>query len=143
MKIAIASDHAGYALKQAIIAKYDRAEWDDLGTHSEDSVDYPDFGHRVGAAIGSGALQRAVIICGSGIGISIAANRHKGCRAALCTSVTMARLARFHNDANVLALGARLTGETEALDIIEAFLDTKFQGGRHETRLEKIDAVNC
>ncbi|MCH8861694.1 MAG: ribose 5-phosphate isomerase B [Proteobacteria bacterium] len=138
--IAIASDHAGFELKSAIKdALIERGfEVLDLGTGNGDSVDYPDFGHAMGAAIDAGEAPRGVIVCGSGIGISIAANRHKGVRAALCTSGLMARLARQHNDANVLALGARIIGFETAMDCLNAFLDTDFEGGRHARRAEKI-----
>jgi ribose 5-phosphate isomerase B len=138
--VAIACDHAGFALKSAIhealLAR--GCEVLDLGTNSEESVDYPDFGHAMGAAIDEGRAPRGVIVCGSGIGISIAANRHKGVRAALCTSGLMARLARQHNDANVLALGSRIIGFETAMDCLNAFLDTEFEGGRHARRADKI-----
>lgn len=138
--VAIACDHAGFALKSAIhealLAR--GCEVLDLGTNSEESVDYPDFGHAMGAAIDEGRAPRGVIVCGSGIGISIAANRHKGVRAALCTSGLMARLARQHNDANVLALGSRIIGVETAMDCLNAFLDTEFEGGRHARRADKI-----
>ena len=139
MKIAIASDHAGYemkeALKDALAARY---EWLDLGTHSADSVDYPDFGHAMGAAIEEGKVERGILICGTGIGISIAANRNKAVRGALCTNDTMARLSREHNDANVLVLGARIIGFEVALDCVAAFMETEFAGGRHQRRVEKL-----
>lgn len=138
--IAIASDHAGFELKSAIKdALLGRGfEVLDLGTDSEESVDYPDFGHAMGAAIDDGRAPRGVIVCGSGIGISIAANRHQGVRAALCTSGLMARLARQHNDANVLALGSRIIDFETAMDCLNAFLDTDFEGGRHARRAAKI-----
>lgn len=139
-KIAIASDHAGYDVKEQIKKHYgDQYEWLDLGTDSEASVDYPDFGHKLAQAVEQNEVAKGIIICGTGIGISIAANRHKGVRAALCTNATMAKLTRLHNDANVLALGARITGFEVILDCIDAFMTTEFEGGRHERRVNKLD----
>lgn len=138
--IAIASDHAGLEMKKALMqALGDRVEWLDLGTLNEESCNYADFGFAVGEAISAGRVDRGVVICGSGIGISIAANRFAAVRCALCTNATMARLARQHNDANVLALGARIIGMAMAQDCIEAFLDTEFEGGRHQARIEKLN----
>lgn len=138
--IAIASDHAGVALKaelRQVLA--DRGfEVLDLGTDGPASVDYPDFAAAVAAAITEGRAARGVLICGSGIGISMAANRHRGVRAALCQDTTAARLARLHNDANVLALGARLIGPEVARDCLEVFLTTPYEGGRHDRRLAKF-----
>ena len=139
--IAFASDHAGFALKQELIAFLpELGEYQalDLGPDSEASVDYPDYGTKAAKAVTSGQAALAVIICGSGIGISIAANRHAGVRAALCQHATMARLAREHNDANMLALGARLIGSETARDCLRAFLATPFAGGRHAGRVEKL-----
>ena len=139
-KIAIACDHGGFQLKKAIMVSFGgRMEWLDLGTNSEESCNYADYGHAMAMVITEGKAPCGIIICGSGIGISMAANRHKGVRAALCTNSTMARLSRQHNDANVLALGARIIGLPVALDCIEAFLDTEFEGGRHKERVERID----
>ncbi|MCB9991320.1 MAG: ribose 5-phosphate isomerase B [Rhodospirillales bacterium] len=138
-KVAIASDHAGYQFKESLKEALDgRYEWLDLGTHGPDSVDYPDYGHAMGEAIKNGDADKGILICGSGIGISIAANRHPEVRAALCTNDTMARLSRQHNDANVLALGARIIGFEVALDCVDAFMSTDFEGGRHARRVEKI-----
>lgn len=138
--IAVASDHAGYGLKEAIKRELtDRGfEVKDLGCHSENSVDYPDFGHAMGRAFEAGEVERGILVCGSGIGISLAANRHAKVRAALCTSGLMARLARQHNDANVLALGSRLIGVETAMDCLDQFLNTDFEGGRHQSRVDKI-----
>ncbi|MEK9965032.1 MAG: ribose 5-phosphate isomerase B [Rhodospirillaceae bacterium] len=139
--IAIAADHAGYPLKELLKTELDARGFTvrDLGTHSEESVDYPDFGQAVGEAVAGGDAARGVIICGTGIGISIAANRIAGVRAALCHDATTARLAREHNDANVLAMGARLLGPEVAMDCLRAFLDTDFPGGeRHERRVGKL-----
>lgn len=139
MKIAIASDHAGYELKEALKQAFgDEYEWLDLGTNSLDSVDYPDFGHAMGQAIGNGDAAHGILICGSGIGISIAANRHAAVRAALCANDTMARLSREHNDANVLVLGARIIGFDVAQDCVKTFMKTEFAGGRHQRRVEKL-----
>ena len=137
-KVAIASDHGGYALKGKIKAQYPQFEWVDFGTDSDQSVDYPQFGKAVGQAIEGEDAPRGIIICGSGIGISIAANRFAKVRAALCTSVEMAKLSRQHNNANVLALGARITDEETALACVEAFLNTEFEGGRHERRVNQL-----
>lgn len=137
-KLAIACDHGGYALKEAIKAKFGDVEWLDLGTNSAESVDYPEYGAKLADVIASGEAEHGIAICGSGIGISIAANRNPAVRAALCTNVTMARLTRAHNDANVLALGARITGDVAAFDIVEAFLNTEFEGGRHQRRVDQL-----
>lgn len=138
--IAIAADHGGFSLKQAIIKAYaDNCDFLDLGTDSEETCNYADYGHALAEAIEQGKAKSGIIICGSGIGISIAANRHKAVRAALCTDVTMARLSRLHNDANVLALGARIIGQQVALDCIDVFFSTAFEGGRHEARVKKLN----
>ena len=139
--VAIASDHAGVALKGALIEEL-RAlghEVLDLGTDGPDSVDYPDFGHALAETVAAGRAGRGVILCGTGIGISIAANRHPGIRAAVCHDGTSARLAREHNDANVLALGARLIGDEVARECLRIFLATPFAGGgRHARRVAKL-----
>lgn len=138
--IAIASDHAGYALKEALKAELVASDHRvlDLGTDGTASVDYPDFGHAMGRAIESGEASRGVLVCGTGIGISMAANRHSGVRAAVCHDTTTARLSRAHNDANVLALGARIVGPEVAIDCLKVFLESEFEGGRHEPRVAKI-----
>jgi ribose 5-phosphate isomerase B len=138
-KIAIAADHGGYKYKDAIQKKFDSIEWIDLGTHSSDSVDYPDYAHTLANCLKTGDVEAGILICGTGIGISIAANRHSHIRSALCTDTTMARLTRQHNDANVLALGERIIGLELAFDIVETFLNTGFEGGRHENRICKIN----
>ena len=140
-KIVIASDHAGFDLKQAVIAHLGASNVLDLGTNSADSVDYPDFGSAAADAIERGEAEQGIIICGSGIGISIAANRNPAVRAALCVTPEMARLGRLHNDANVLALGARLVDVNTALECVDVFLKTEFEGGRHARRVEKLG--NC
>ncbi len=139
MKIAIAADHAGFEMKEALKkALPDHYEWLDLGTSSLDSVDYPDFGRAMGEAIASGKAERGILICGTGVGISIAANRNPAVRAALCTNDTIARLSREHNDANVLVMGARIIGLEVALDCVAAFMNTAFAGGRHQRRVSKL-----
>ena len=140
--IAIGSDHAGYGLKSAVAEWLKEAGHDvlDLGTHGAESVDYPDFGRAVGEAVAAGKAEKGVVVCGSGIGISIAANRVKGARAALCMNGLMARLSRQHNDANILALGERLIGIETARDCLNEFLNTPFEGGRHQRRVDKLSA---
>ncbi len=141
-KLAIASDHAGYNLKEAIKAHFAGIEWVDLGADSLESVDYPDFGKAMGETITNGQAERGILICGSGIGISIAANRFPAVRAALCMNDTMAQLARQHNDANVLALGERLVDVDTAVACVTAFLETKFEGGRHQRRVDMLGKVS-
>ncbi len=143
MKIAIASDHGGFALKQNVIMYLEAEghEVSDLGCYSEESVDYPQFGRSCAQAVARHNADRGIVICGSGIGISIAANKVKGIRCALCTSVEMAKLSRQHNNANMLALGGRLTELADALDIVRAWLTTEFEGGRHERRVAQLDEM--
>ena len=139
--IAIGSDHAGFDLKAKLAEELRSSGYEvlDCGTgDATNSVDYPDFGKAVAEAVTSGKTDGGVVVCGTGIGISIAANRHPGIRAALCHDVTMARLCREHNDANVLALGARLIGDVVAKDCLDAFLSTPFAGDRHVRRVEKL-----
>jgi ribose 5-phosphate isomerase B len=139
--IAIGSDHAGPPLKEMLKAELERREFTvlDLGAHGAKSVDYPDFGRAVGEAVASGQAECGIVICGTGIGISIAANRIAGVRCAVCHDVTSARLAREHNDANVMALGIRMVGTEVALDCLDAFITTAFSGGeRHVRRIEKL-----
>jgi ribose 5-phosphate isomerase B len=139
-RIAIAADHAGVDLKAALGDVLRERGYDvlDLGTNGPEAVDYPDFAGKLAAALADGQASRGVLVCGTGIGISIAANRHPHIRAALCHNATDARLARQHNDANVLALGARTTGPEVARDCLETFLDTAFEGGRHQRRVDKM-----
>lgn len=138
--VALASDHAGFELKEALERALEQRGLEplDLGTHDGGSVDYPDFAAKVARALAEGRAARGVLVCGSGIGISIAANRHPHVRAALCHDVTTARLARAHNDANVLVLGSRIVGPAVAEECLAAFLDTPFEGGRHARRVEKL-----
>ena len=140
MKVAVASDHAGYDLKQEVVAYLKELGHEalDLGTHEGASVDYPDYGKKLGEAVADGTAERGIAICGSGIGISIAANRIAGVRAALCGDGLMARLSHQHNDANVLALGARLIGVETAKDCVVTFLNTAYEGGRHDRRVAKL-----
>ena len=140
---AIGSDHGGYELKQAVMAhlKERGVEFRDYGTFSTDSCDYPDYGEAVGRAVASGECERGIVVCGTGIGISIAANKVHGVRCALCGDCFSAQMAREHNDANVLALGARVLGPGLALKIVDTFLDAEFQGGRHARRVAKITAL--
>ncbi len=141
-KLLIASDHAGYELKEILKSRFkDRIEWIDLGAYSEDSVDYPDFATKLAEALLQGQADQGVLICGTGIGISIAANRYAHIRAALCRSSTEARLTRAHNDANVLALGSRITGAEVAVDCLEAFISTEFDAGRHEKRVRMLGSI--
>lgn len=142
MRIAFGADHAGYELKGLLARRAAELghEVIDLGTSSTDSVDYPDFGFAVANAVSGGRADRGVVVCGTGIGIAIAANRVRGVRAGVATELFSARLMREHNDANVLALGARVTAAPHALAILEAFLTTPFAGGRHVRRVEKLDA---
>ncbi|HZS06035.1 MAG TPA: ribose 5-phosphate isomerase B [Blastocatellia bacterium] len=140
MKIAIASDHAGFQGKEAIKKTLDEmgVEYEDLGTHSEESVDYPDFAERVGQAVTHGEVDRGILVCGSGIGIMISANKIDGVRCALAWNEETARLARQHNDANIVAVGGRTTAPETINEIVRAFLTSEFAGGRHAQRIEKI-----
>jgi len=140
MKIAIASDHAAVALKAELAVYLREAGHDvsDLGPMTADRVDYPDFGYKLAEAVSSGAAERGVALCGSGIGISIAVNRNPACRCALVSEPLSAALAREHNDANCIAMGARLTGVDMAKACLDAFLSTDFGGGRHAGRVDKL-----
>ena len=143
MKIAVASDHGGFKLKEEVKAHLlERGlEVLDLGTHTEDSVDYPAYGKACGEAVASGQADCGIVVCGTGIGISIAANKVKGVRCGLCTSVEMATLTKQHNNANVLALGGRTTETGLAMEIVDAWLDTEFEGGRHQRRVDMLDQM--
>ncbi|MDD9899753.1 MAG: ribose 5-phosphate isomerase B [Alphaproteobacteria bacterium] len=138
--VALAADHAGYELKGHIAAHLSAAGFKvlDLGTDSDARVDYPDYGYKLAEAIAAGTAQRGIAVCGSGVGIGIAANRYKVVRAALCVNAEMAQLARQHNDANVLAMGARLIDVETALSCVDTFLSEDFEGGRHEGRVNKL-----
>ena len=142
--LAIASDHAGFSLKSEVIKHLSEINvaFEDLGTcDSTTSVDYNDFGQKVAEAVAAGTYERGIIICGTGIGISITANKVPGIRAALCTDPYMARMSREHNDANVLALGARVLGVGLAIDIVDTWLNASFLGGRHQLRVNKFGDV--
>ena len=138
--IAVASDHAGFDLKEILKRDLQEAGLEvlDLGTNSIQSVDYPDFGIAMADAVASGKAQRGVLVCGTGIGISMAANRNPKVRAALVHDVTSARLSRLHNDANVVAFGQRLIGTETAREALKVFLGTEFEGGRHTNRVAKL-----
>ncbi|TYQ14678.1 UNVERIFIED_CONTAM: ribose 5-phosphate isomerase B [Acetivibrio alkalicellulosi] len=140
MKVGIGSDHAGYNLKKEIIKYFEEKNIQtiDFGTCSNDSVDYPDYGLAVAEAVKEGKCDRGIIICGTGLGISIAANKVKGIRAANCTNSFMARMSREHNDCNVLAIGERVVGLDLALDIVDTWMNSEFQGGKHKRRVDKI-----
>lgn len=142
--IAIGADHAGYALKEKLKAwlSADGHRVIDHGTHSTDSVDYPDYAAAVAEAVRAGGAERGVLVCGSGIGMAMAANKVAGVRAAVAGDPDVARLSRQHNDANVLALGARLTTPTQALAVVQAWLATPFEGGRHARRVDKLSQLD-
>ncbi len=143
MKIAIACDHGGFKLKQAVIQELKRLghEVEDFGTYNEESCDYPDYASKAAKAVASGECEKGVVICGTGIGVSITANKVKGIRCALCHDVYSAKKTRQHNDANMLAMGARVIGEGLALEIVDAFFTSEFEGGRHIRRIEKMMAL--
>lgn len=143
MKIGIGSDHGGYELKEQIKEHFasDEIQFVDYGTDSLESVDYPDFGKKTAEGVMNGEVERAIVICGTGIGISIAANKVKGIRAALCGDTFSARMSREHNDANILALGARVIGVGLAFEIVDTYLNSKFEGGRHALRVEKLNEI--
>ena len=140
MRIALGSDHAGVELKALIIRELDDREFDyhDFGPSTDSPVDYPDYAARVAESVSSGQFDRGILICGTGVGMAIAANKVPGIRAAQVTNSDGARLSREHNNANVLTLGARTTPVIEALKIVDAFLETPFSGGRHQPRIDKI-----
>jgi ribose 5-phosphate isomerase B len=144
MKIALGSDHGGYSLKQSLIPFLQERDIQvaDAGTNnSEDSVDYPDFAERVALLVSHGEADSGILVCGTGIGISIAANKVPGIRAALVTDVFMARMAKEHNNANILVLGGRVLDAQKACDLVAAWLDATFEGGRHQGRLDKITEI--
>ncbi|MBW1983213.1 MAG: ribose 5-phosphate isomerase B [Deltaproteobacteria bacterium] len=142
--IVIGSDHAGYALKEKVKSFVSErgVEVEDIGTFSEDSVDYPDFGIKVASSVSDGSFERGILICGSGLGMSMVANRFQNVRAALCNDLFSAIMSRRHNDSNVLVLGGRVVGETLAQEIVKAWLETPFDGGRHQSRIEKFNMIN-
>lgn len=141
--IAVASDHGAFALKQAILKHLEQRglEYRDFGTYTEESCDYPDFGAPAARAVASGECDRGIVVCTTGIGISIAANKIHGIRCALLSDKMSARLSREHNDSNMMAMGAAVLGEKYALEIVDTWLDTAFEGGRHQRRVNKIMAL--
>jgi len=144
-RIAVGSDHAGFGLKQDLAdhLRKNGYQVDDLGAHSEDSVDYPEYGALVARAVVNGDADYGVCVCGTGIGIGIAANKVPGARAAVVHDVTSARMARQHNNANVVCMGARVTGPQAAADALDAFLGAEFEGGRHQRRIDAISALEA
>ena len=144
MKIAVGCDHAAYELKEAIKEKLTKEGHEvlDMGCDSTESVDYPKYGHAVGRAVASGEAERGIAVCGSGIGISIACNKVPGIRAALCTSVKMAEMCRRHNNANVVCMGARMISQELAFDIIDKWMTTDFEGGKHLRRINEIEDLD-
>ena len=143
MKIVLASDHAGVVLKAKIIEYLEQnfdVEIDDIGPYNDDRVDYPDYAYNAAKKVSDNEADRGILVCGSGIGVSIVANKVKGARAALCTTVQLAKLSRQHNNANILCLGERILKPKNALMMVEAFLNTEFEAGRHEMRVDKIHA---
>ncbi len=143
MKLAIASDHGGFHLKNAVLRLLDsrKIEYVDLGVTSEDSVDYPDYAAQVAQRVASGQADGGILVCGTGIGMAITANKFKGIRAAVVTDPYTAQMSKEHNDSNVIALGGRVLDEPKAEATVQAWLDAKFQAGRHERRLEKIGEI--
>ena len=144
MKLAIGCDHGGWELKQEILAflkNIANIQVADFGPAGKDSVDYPDFGAKVSEAVSKGTMDRGILICGTGIGMSIVANRYPGVRAALCHDHFTAQMSREHNDANVLVMGERVIGKGVAMEIVKTWLDTEFAGGRHQKRLDKITSI--
>lgn len=139
--VAIGSDHAGLELKQVLVRELEQQGYQlhDFGTQSSASCDYPDFAHALARSIEQGEHERGILVCGTGVGMSIAVNRHRGVRAVVCSEPFSARASRQHNDANVLCLGARVVGLGTALDIVDAFLRSEFEGGRHAVRVGKIE----
>jgi len=145
MDIVIGSDHAGFGLKEMckdFLGKRERYVVTDVGVFSRESSDYPLIAHQVARGVASGRYRRGILICGSGIGMSMVANRYKGVRAALCCDLYSARLSRLHNDANILAMGERVLGAGLALEILSTFLETEFEGGRHQARISQIDSAD-
>ncbi len=141
MRIIIGSDHAGYPMKERVKAHLQDqgVQVEDVGTHSEESVDYTDFGKKVASKVSDGTFDRGILICGTGLGMSMVANRFRGVRAALANDLFSAIMSRRHNDSNILVMGGRLIGDTLALQVVDTWLETPFEGGRHQRRLEKMD----
>ncbi len=144
-KIAIASDHGGFDLKESVIAHLLNTGWevDDLGPHDGESVDYPDYGIKLAEAVAERKVERGIVICGTGIGMSIVVNRYPGIRGTLCSDVFTAKLCREHNDSNILIMGGRVIGRGLAAEIVNTWLNTPFEGGRHQRRLDKINQIDA
>ena len=142
-KIAIASDHGGFDLKETVIAHLlnDGWETDDLGPSNEDSVDYPDYGIKLVEKIANKKVERGIVICGTGVGMSIVVNRFPGIRGTLCSDIYTAKMCREHNDSNILIMGGRVIGKGLASEIVDTWLNTAFEGGRHQRRLDKINEI--
>ena len=142
-KIAIASDHGGFDLKETVIAHLlnDGWETDDLGPSNEDSVDYPDYGIKLVEKIANKKVERGILICGTGVGMSIVVNRFPGIRGTLCSDIYTAKMCREHNDSNILIMGGRVIGKGLASEIVDTWLNTAFEGGRHQRRLDKINEI--
>ena len=144
-KIAIASDHGGFDLKETVIAHLlsDGWEIDDLGPNNEDSVDYPDYGIKLAEIIANKKVERGIVICGTGVGMSIVVNRFPGIRGTLCSDIYTAKMSREHNDSNILIMGGRVIGMGLASEIVDTWLNTAFEGGRHQRRLDKINEIDA
>ena len=144
-KIALASDHGGFDLKESVIAHLLNTGWevDELGPRSGDSVDYPDYGIKLAEAVAEKKVDRGIVICGTGIGMSIVVNRYPGIRGTLCSDVFTAKLCREHNDSNILIMGGRVIGKGLAAEIVNTWLNTPFEGGRHQRRLDKINQIDA
>ena len=141
MKMIIGSDHAGFSMKEQVKAHLQKQsiEVEDVGCHSDESVDYTDFGKKVARKVSDGTFDRGILICGTGLGMSMVANRFPGVRAALANDLFSAIMSRRHNDSNILAMGGRLIGDVLALEVVDTWLETPFEGGRHQRRIEKMD----
>ena len=144
-KIAIASDHGGFELKETVITHLLNDGWeiDDLGPNNEDSVDYPDYGIKLAEIIANKKVERGIVICATGVGMSIVVNRFPGLRGTLCSDIYTAKMSREHNDSNILIMGGRVIGKGLASEIVDTWLNTAFEGGRHQRRLDKINEINA
>ena len=144
-KIAIASDHGGFELKETVIAHLLNDGWeiDDLGPNNEDSVDYPDYGIKLAEIIANKKAERGIVICGTGVGMSIVVNRFPGIRGTLCSDIYTAKMSREHNDSNILIMGGRVIGKGLASEIVDTWLNTAFEGGRHQRRIDKINKIDA
>jgi ribose 5-phosphate isomerase B len=143
IKIAIGSDHAGYACKEMLKAYLGDYDLQDFGTYTAESVDYPDFAHPVSESVVGEEVEFGILVCGSANGVAITANKHQGIRAAICWEIEIARLARMHNNANIICIPARFVSEILAQEMVNTFLTTTFEGGRHQTRVDKIAVLHA